>query len=202
MGTTSGDLLGTVLFGRTRRAVLAMLYGHPDESFYVRQIGRAAGVGQGALQRELAQLTRAGILTRTVQGKQVYYRANRDCPVYEELRGLLLKTVGVADVLREALRGLEERVCLALIYGSVAAGDETRASDVDILIAGDVTFAEAVTALDPAQRRLLREVNPTVYPEKEFRKKLRDGHGFLSAVVRGPKVFIVGGEDDLARLAE
>lgn len=113
MGTTSGDLLGTVLFGRTRRAVLAMLYGHPDESFYVRQIGRAAGVGHGALQRELAQLTRAGILTRTVQGKQVYYRANRDCPVYEELRGLLLKTVGVADV----LRGLEERVCLALTNG-------------------------------------------------------------------------------------
>jgi len=203
MGAT--PLLSTIssaLFGKTRRAVLALLYSHPDRQFGMREIATAAGAGQGSAQRELRRLTKAGILLRQVEGKRVYYQANRDCPVFAELQSLMVKTTGVADVLRTALAGLADRIHVAFIYGSVANGSFRATSDVDVLIVGAVTFAEAVSVLSPTQEKLRREVNPSVYPSEEFRRKLRGGNHFLTAVIREPKVFLIGGEHELAELAE
>jgi uncharacterized protein len=202
MGTQSFDRIGEVLFGRTRRAVLALLYGHPDEEFYLRQIIRAAGVGQGSMQRELEQLVGSGLVLRHTLGRQVYFKANPDSPVYKELRSILLKTAGVADVLREALASMAALIDVAFVYGSVARGDERRASDVDIMIIGNASFAEVSRALGAAQQRLGREVNPTVYTPGEFSKKLAVGHHFIRSVAERDKVFLFGNEHDFRRLGK
>ncbi len=196
------DLLGATLFARNRRAVLALLYGHPDEEFYLRQVIRTSGGGVGGVQRELDRLTRAGILRRTVRGKQVFFQANPDCPVFEEIKGLVTKTAGAADVLRSALAPLADRIRIAFIFGSVARGQQRAQSDVDLLVVGEVAFGEVVAALADAQARLRREVNPTVYPPKEFSRKLSEGHHFLRTVVKREKVFLIGDPRELARLAE
>ena len=202
MGTLPHDRIGEVLFGRTRRAVLALLYGHADEEFYLREIIRAAGAGQGAMQRELGLLVGAGLVLRRAHGRQVYFRANPENPIYKELRGLLLKTAGVADVLREALAPLAASISVAFVYGSVARGEERRASDVDLLVVGNASFAAVAQALAPAQRRLGREVNPTVFTPAEFRQKLTAGHHFLRSVTGREKLFLLGNEHDLGRLGK
>jgi len=202
MGTKSLDRAGEVMFGQTRRAVLALLYGHVDEEFYLRQIIRAAGVGQGTVQRELEKLAAVGLVLRRQHGRQVYFRANPDSPVYQELRGLLLKTAGVADVLREALGPLADRIHVAFVYGSVARLDERRASDVDVMVVGNVSFAEIVSALTAVQERLGREVNPTVFSKAEFRAKLQAGQHFVGSVTKREKVFLYGDEHDIRRLGQ
>lgn len=190
----------TVLFGRTRRRVLGWLLGHPDEAFYLRQIVRQAGVGQGAVQRELDLLTRAGLLRRTVQGRQVYFQANRESPIFPELQALFVKTAGVADVLREALGPVAARVLVAFVFGSAARGELRADSDIDLLVVGDVPFESVANALAEAQERLGRDVNPTVYPPEEFRAKVRAGHHFLTTVLQEPRVLVIGGPDELAGL--
>jgi DNA-binding transcriptional ArsR family regulator len=203
MGTSeSNEPLGATLFGKTRRAILGLLFGHADESFYLREIVRASGGGVGAVQRELQRLTAAGLVRRTRRGSQVYFQANADCPVFAELKGLVVKTAGLADVVRAALAPLADQIEIAMIYGSLAKGSEWRQSDVDLLVVGGATFAEVVSALGPAQQRIRREVNPTVYPREEFLSKLAAGHHFLTRVLAEPKVFLVGNEDELRRLAE
>jgi len=196
------DSISETLFGKTRRAVLSLLYSHADDAFYLRQIVRAAGVGVGAVQRELKELSDSGIIQRIVRGRQVYYQANPQCPVFEELKALVTKTVGIAAVLRTALTPLADRIRVAAIYGSVARNEEHRGSDVDLLVVGKVTFTEIVSALEQAQKIINREVNPTVYPPGEFRSKLLAGHHFLNTILGKPMLFLVGDERELARLAK
>jgi len=198
---TPNDHLTETLLGKTRRSILSVLYGHADETFYLRQLVRVAGGGTGAVQRELKTLSDSGIIRRIEMGRQVYYQANPQCPVFPELKSLIMKTAGMGDTLRVALSPMVERVKAAFIYGSMARGDENRKSDVDVFIIGDVTLAEVVEALSPAQQALNREINPTVYPVAEFRKKKISGQYFIRSVLEEKKLFLIGGEDDLARLA-
>lgn len=201
MGTVDVLLpIGTALLGRTRAAVLALLYGHPDRELYLSEIVRAVGSGTGAVQRELLRLTAAGLLRRTARGKQVYFRANPDSPVFSEVHGLIVKTVGAVSVLRDALAPLGPRIRLALIYGSVARGDETISSDVDLLVVGPARLFDIVSALAPAQEKLRREVNPIVFPAAEARRKFQAGDPFLAGTATGAKLFVIGGERELADL--
>jgi len=194
------SILSAALFGQTRRAILALLYGHPDEAYYLRQLARSGRLGLGAVQREVKRLAEAGILRRTVRGHQVYYQANAECPVFAELKGLVVKTAGVTDVLREALAPLARGINVAFIYGSVAKFQQRNASDVDLMVVGEVSFGEVVAALRAAQDLVHREINPTVYSPAEFRSKLKARHHFLSSVLRNEKVFVVGDEHELARV--
>jgi predicted nucleotidyltransferase len=201
--TPDGKGIGAALFGAARQAVLRILYGHADRRFYRRQLIRLLGVGNGAVQRELARLTQTGILTRTVEGRQTYFQANSQCPVFAEIRDLSRKTFGVADVLREALQPLTGSVRLAFVYGSVAAGTEKSDSDIDVMAVGDLlSLDEVVTALAPAQSSLGREVNPSVYETGEFCRRLAEGKHFISSVVAGPKVFLKGDQVELNGLAQ
>jgi predicted nucleotidyltransferase len=186
-----------LLFGAYRRAVLARLLLRPEESVYVRELAREMGKPAGTLLRELNALAQAGVLQRTRAGNQVRFQADPRCPIHEDLRNILKKTVGVADVLREALATLGARVRAAFIYGSVAGGDERPGSDLDLLVVGDAEFVDVVEALAPAQNALRREVNPMVLTALEMGKKA--GEPFLKHVLAGPKIFIVGGEDDLGK---
>ena len=189
------------LFGQTRTAILSLLYGHADESFYLRQLVRETGAGNGAVQREVKQLSDAGLIVRKAVGNLVFYQANRKSPVFSELRGLLLKTAGVRDVLRKALAPLKTRIQVAFVYGSIAAQKERTDSDVDLMIVGDATFEEAVSRLSAAEKRLRREVNPTIYPAREFRAKLESGNHFLTSVLQSKKLFVFGNENDLRELS-
>jgi predicted nucleotidyltransferase len=188
---------GLVLFGATRRRLLAWLFGHPDEAFYLRDLLRRTGAPEGAAQRELAALTAAGIVTRRVQGRQVYFQANRESPVFPELLSLLTKTTGLAALLREALASLAPRIRAAFVYGSAARQELRQGSDIDLMVVGDVTFGEVVDALRRSEERLGREVNPAIYPPGEFRTKLASGHHFVTSVLKSPMLFVVGGRDEL-----
>jgi len=193
--------LADVLFGKGRGAILALLYGHPDQSFYYRQITRQLdGVSAGTLQRELDTLSQLGLIERSTVGKQVFYRANRNHPVFPELRALVAKTVGAIQVLRSALAPLAGRISLAFIYGSMARQEEKAESDIDLLIVGHATLEDVLTRLGDVEPSLGRAVNPTVYSAAEFKKKLAGGNHFLNSVVRGEKVFLFGDEDELRKV--
>jgi predicted nucleotidyltransferase len=189
------------LFGHTRSALLAMLYGHAGQSFHMRQLVRAVGAGHGALQRELKHLTDMGLIVRRAQGNQVLYQANSQSPIFSEIRSLITKTVGTHDVLRSALVSLGSEIQIAFVYGSVASQKERAGSDVDLMVLGNVAFSEVVSALSPAQRVLGSEINPTVFPVSEFRSKLAAGNHFLRSVMKEKKLFVLGTENELAKLA-
>jgi hypothetical protein len=149
------ETIAGALFGQTRRNVLALLFGRPDESFYLRQIVRASGSGTGAVQRELEQLTRAGLIQRKAHGRQIYFAANPHSPVFEEVRSLIAKTAGVPGVIQSALLDFAKRklILLAFIYGSFATGKQGPRSDVDLMIIGDLTLASLLPLLRPLRRR-------------------------------------------------
>jgi predicted nucleotidyltransferase len=191
--------VASLLFGSYRRAVLTLLLLRPEKSLHVREIARATGKPAGTLVRELNALAETGVLARKRLGNQVHFQANPACPIYEDLRNILKKTVGVAGVLREALAPLVPRIRAAFVYGSIARGDERAGSDVDLMVVGEVKFAEVVAALAPAQETLRREVNASVYPALEFRKKTASGEPFLKRVFADRRIFVVGGEDDIGK---
>lgn len=199
---TASDGVARALFGQARRRVLALLYGRPDEAFYLREIERATGAGLGPVQRELARLVEAGLVRRVARGKQVYFSAEPESPVFDELRSLVAKTMGVADVLRSALAesAREGRIAVAFVYGSVAAGRQRAGSDVDLFVVGTVTLTELAPVLGPVEDRLGREINPTIYPPEELAAKLRDGRHFVTQVLAGPKLFLVGSLRELEDL--
>jgi len=190
--------LASLLFGTYRREVLALLLLHPETSLHVREIARITGKIPGTLLRELNQLADAGLLLREPVGNQVHFQANPACPIYEELRGILKKTSGLAGVLREALEPLADRIKAAFVYGSLARGDERAGSDVDVMIVGNPKLADVVHALAPAQEALRREINPNVYPTVEFGAKLAEGEPFLRHVMEDRKIYLIGGDDDLS----
>jgi len=202
MGTMGlREPLGEALFGKVRRSVLGLLYGQTEGPLHVSEIVRRVGAGRGAVQRELTNLAAAGLLVRSDRGNLTLYEANADCPIYAELRALMVKTTGVLAVLQEALQPLSVAVAVAFVYGSVAAGTQTADSDVDVLVVGDVGLAEVVACLGPAQEQLGREINPTVYQREEFAGELAAGNHFLQRVMTGPRFYVLGGDDELSRLA-
>lgn len=192
--------IADALFGKTRQRVLALLFGAPERRVFLRQIARLAGTGLGAVQREVARMTEAGLLIREREGHQTYYRANPDSPVITELRDLMRKTAGAADVIRDALGTLSAPVQVAAIFGSFATGTEGAGSDVDVLVIGEATFGDVVDALAPAERALGREINPAVFAPDEYARKLRDGNHFLSSLNAQTKLFVIGDKDELAAM--
>lgn len=191
-----------LLFGAYRRRVLSLLLLRPDESFYVREIGRLTGVSAGSLHRELKALTQAGLLVRTASGNQVRYQANRDCAIFQELAGIFRKTAGLVDVLRELLTPRANDIAFALVFGSVARGTQKSTSDVDLLVVGSASFEDVVEASHLARERLGREVNPVVMSKAEFRAKRRAHDRFISRVLKEPKLFVMGDADELGESAQ
>lgn len=197
---TEANPIGDLIFGQTRGRVLALLYGHSEDRFFVREISRHIGTAVGSVQRELQTLEGVGLIERSASGKQVYYQANRKHPVFPEIHSLIAKTVGVYQHLRSALAPLSDRITLAFVYGSVAKGEERAASDVDMIIVGDVALDEVLTQLEPAERTIGREINPTVYTAKEFDLKVQAGNSFLEAVMKGKIIVLIGGRDELGKV--
>jgi predicted nucleotidyltransferase len=196
MGTVT--ILSETLFGRTRGAVLAVLYGHIGESFYLRQLSRRTGIALGPVQREIRQLVDAGLVARETLGTHTLFSANQSSPVFQEMRSLVAKTVGVHDALLEALTPLKENINVAFVYGSVARSRETGKSDIDLMIVGRVEFGDVVENLAEAHNLLNREINPTVYSVREFASKVRGN--FLKTILSEKKLFLIGDENVLREL--
>jgi DNA-binding transcriptional ArsR family regulator len=195
--STSPDALSAALFGKSMRAILAQLYGRPDRRCYVREIARAAGLSPSSLQRDLVALQRAGIIERSEDGRQVYYRADPRCPIFEELKGIAAKTFGVAGVLRAVLRPRAKRIRAALIYGSVAKGTAAGGSDIDLLVIGEVPPSEMSVELAKASRRLGREVSLVTYSPAEFAALVARKSAFATSVLQGPVIWLIGNRETL-----
>lgn len=186
------------LFTSTARInLLKILLLDVNGRFYLRELAKKAGLQLLSVQRELANLTEAGILVKETSGRQTYYRINKNCPIISELRSIFVKTIGVADVLRAALAKLSDRIQHAFIYGSVAKGTDNINSDVDVMIVGDVTLKEIVSVLRPAQDELHREINPSVYSVDEFRNRIAHEDHFITSIIKEPRIPLLGGEHDL-----
>jgi len=191
--------LSDALFGTTRRQVLARLFGQPGRGFSVSELIHATGAGSGAIQRELARLAGSGLLSVERTGNQKRYRANPQSPIHDELVSIVRKTFGLADPLRDALAPLRARIAAAFIYGSVAAGRDTADSDIDLmLVADDLTYAEAMTALHPAMEQAGRTINPTIYSRDELSSRLASGNSFITRVLAQPRIWLIGDDHDLA----
>jgi DNA-binding transcriptional ArsR family regulator len=189
------------LLPKTRQGILAAMLVQPEKSWFVSELARRMGVPSSSLQRELQGLTDAGILKTHRQGRMAYYQANSDSPLFADLRGLFLKTVGLVDVLRDALKPLATRLRLAFVYGSIASGHELSDSDIDLMVVGTVSPAELSLPLRYARDLLGREINPTVYKPAEFDKKRAARDHFLTSVLETPKLFVIGNKDVLGKTA-
>ena len=186
--------LASVIFGRTRRLLLRELVLAAQEPVHLRELARRSGLDPSGLKRELGSLSQAGVVLEETAGNQKTYRLNRRCPIYNELRMIILKTVGLADELRTALQPLGSKITKAFIYGSIASGTETSKSDVDLMVVGDASLREVVGAVSESARRLGRVINPTVLRQKEYSRQLEEQGSFVDRITSGPRIELIGEE--------
>ena len=191
--------LPSLLFPEYRRRVLGLLLLRPDEALHGREIARRTGLPAGTITRELTKLAEVGLLKRTKRGNQQVYSADTNGPIFTELASILRKTSGLADVLVQALAPAAAQLRLAFVFGSVARGQETGGSDVDVMLIGDLAFREAVELLHPCQATLGREVNPKLFSASEFTRKAAT-EPYLINVLARPKIFLIGNAHDLEEL--
>ncbi len=198
-----GSGIGEALFSKVRRKVLALFLLNPEKHFYFREAVRLLGDSPGSLQRELKTLTASGILTIEKIGIHIFYRANVASPVFAELRSIVMKTFGLVDIFKDVLRSQSDgQIEIAWIYGSVARAQDTSSSDIDVIVVGSLSFRELVVILEPIEKSVMREVNPTLYSPEEFRAKLSEENNFIQNVLESDKLFIIGDNDDLTRLVQ
>ena len=188
------------LLPKTRQGILAATLVQPEKAWYASELAHRLGVPSSSLQRELHDLSEAGILKTYRQGRMVYYQANRDSPVFLDLRGLLLKTAGLVDVLAQALKPVAAKVATAFVYGSIAAGREESDSDIDLMVVGQVSPEDLALPLRRARESLGREINPTVYI-LGIQRKHAANDPFLTQVSDKPRLVVLGNKDELGKVA-
>jgi len=203
MGTKTPLRIADALFSGTQQRVLGLLFGNPGRSFYSNEIVRLSGMGIGTVHRELARLHACGLVTAGLIGNQKHYQANRAAAVFEELRGLAVKTFGVADILRAALAPLASRIRVAFVHGPVVAGRDVAGGKVDVLVLSDhVTYGELIAALAPAERALGRGVNPAIYGRVEFLRRASEEGGYPGRALEGPRILLIGSDVDIPHPAK
>ncbi len=190
--------IGDALFTKTQQRVLGLLYGKPDKSFYTNEIVRWADMGRGTISRELSRLVSAGLLVVSRVGNQRHYRANPDNPVYNELVGIVRKTFGITDVIRAVLVQVDDQIDWAFVYGSIAKGEDTASSDIDLLVATEsLAYVDLMKVLTSAEQLLDRPINPSIYTIEQIKNKLHDKNAFLSRLMEQPKLWVKGSKDDI-----
>ncbi len=197
MGTYPQSAVASALFTPVQQRVLGLLFGQPERRFQSAELIRLAESGTGAVHRQLQRLADAGLVTVSYEGNQKYYAANTSAPVFAELHGLVAKTVGIAEPLREALAPLEGEIALAFVFGSTAKGSERASSDIDVVVVADeLTYREVYTALQTAERALGRTINPAVFSRAEWKQKRARADSFAARISAQPRLFLIGSDDD------
>ncbi|MBI2203624.1 MAG: nucleotidyltransferase domain-containing protein [Candidatus Rokubacteria bacterium] len=191
--------LADALFPKVQQRVLAVLFGNAHRSFFANEVIALARSGTGAVQRELARLEASGLVTVKRVGRQKHYQANPASPVFNELRGLVLKTSGLVDQLRAALAPISARIRAAFVYGSIAKGEDTAASDVDLMIVSDeLTYADLFTVLEDTAGRLGRRIEPTIYSSRELAERVKQENAFVTRVLAQPKLWVIGDDNAIS----
>ncbi|PHS24952.1 MAG: transcriptional regulator [Methylophaga sp.] len=191
--------LGDALFTKTQQRVLGLLYGKPDARFYTNEILRLAGMGRGTITRILDSFVSSGVLVSLKEGNQRYYQANSQNPIYNELVSIVRKTFGITDVIKATLESVSEQIVLAFVYGSIAKGEDTASSDIDLMVITDnLSYSDLMTVLADAEESLARPINPTIYTPLQFRERIEKDNSFLTRVIAQPKLWIKGNDDDVA----
>ncbi len=192
--------LSNALFSKVQQRVLALIFGHPERSFYASEIIRNVGSGTGAVERELSRLKSSGLVCVERIGNQKHYRANPDSPIFAELKGLVLKTIALSEPLKQSLESLSDMIDVAFVYGSVAKGTDTARSDVDLMVIGDdLDYSALYSALQDAESKLARKVNPTFLSSADWKRKAAEEGSFISKINAQPKIFVFGAAEDLQR---
>ena len=190
--------ISNALFSKVQQRVLALIFGHPERSFYTSEIVRTIDSGTGAVERELSRLQSSGLVSVERIGNQKHFRANHQSPVFKELRSLVLKTVALTEPLGKALEPHAEKIRAAFVYGSVAKGVERPQSDIDLIVIGDdLDYSDLYTDLQNAEKTLRRKVSPIFLSPEDWKRKASRNGSFLSKVIAQPKVFIVGSENEV-----
>lgn len=197
-GVSENISLADALFTGTQQRVLGLLFGQPRRSYYATEIIGLAGGGSGAVQRELARLAQSGLVTVRAIGNQKHYQANPESPLFAELSGIAQKTVGLAEPLRDALHPLAPQILAAFVYGSIAKRQDVAASDIDLMVISDsLSYGDVFAIVETVSTRLGRSVNPTILTRKELAKRVKADNAFVSRIISQPKIWLIGGEDDL-----
>jgi len=195
-------MLSDVLFGEYRKRILGLLLLHPEQTYHVRELARLTNTSAGTLHKELSKLSDAGILQSKKVGNQQHYSANLQCPIFEELASIFRKTSGLSDVIADALSSAKNQIQLAMVFGSVARGEEQANSDIDVMVVGDIGFGDVVSLLHESQATLRREINPVVYSVDSFKTRVEQNDSFIKEILNKPKLFIIGSEHELRKFTE
>jgi predicted nucleotidyltransferase len=196
--TRSNLSLADALFTTTQQRVLGILFGQPHRSFYANELIELATGGAGAIQRELKRLSDAGLLTVSKIGNQKHYQANPSTPIFDDLVNIVLKTIGLANPIKVALQEIQDSIIAAFVFGSVAQKTDTAKSDIDLMIISDtLQYADIFAVLEKVSQRLGRIINPTVYSRAEWNKRNQENNAFITKVMAGPKIWLMGDEDVL-----
>jgi predicted nucleotidyltransferase len=188
------------LFAKTRRDILAATYGQPERWWYLSELADSLNTTPSSLQRELQSLVSSGILSQRRDGKRTYFQAESESPIFDELHGIITKTLGMGDALKNVLAKFDGRIRTAFLYGSVARKQEHLLSDVDLIVIGSVGLVELSPPLRALEKKFKREVDVTCYLPQEFRKKLKAKNHFVMNVLGQEKIFLKGDKDELESL--
>jgi len=183
-------------------AVLSLLLAHPDADFYQREMAGLTGQRLSQVQRELARLQAAGLVSGVRRGNRVYYRAAVEHPAFADLQAVFVKTVGVVEVVKENLDQWRETIAVAFVFGSLAGGRELAGSDIDVCIVGDIDVQGVIAGLAAAEQRTGREINVVAYPAEELRRKAAEGQSFVRGLLDGPKLWLIGDEERLSAIID
>ena len=191
--------LADALFSKTQQRVLGLLFGQPDRTFFANELIALTGSGSGGVQRELARLVDSGLLESREIGRQRHYQANAAAPIYAELHSIIVKTTGIAEPIRLALRAIADHILYAAIYGSVAKGSSTASSDLDLLVVSDdLRLVDLYKALESAETQLSRKISPTLYSAHEFVQRRQKKNPFLTKLLSGPQIPLIGNAGEIA----
>lgn len=193
------SVLAEILSSRVRAGIFQLLFGLNDVEFHVRELARRSGFHEATVRQELRKLKRLGLLSERRDGNRVYYRANRTHPIFPEVRRVVLKTSGLVEVLGESLKGAD--ITVAFVFGSVAQAKETAQSDIDLMVVGTIGLRKLAALLSGISERVGREINPHVMKKAEYQRRLQAGDHFVTQVLDGPKLFVIGTQDDLEAMA-
>jgi predicted nucleotidyltransferase len=194
------NLLAEILSSRIKSEIFRMLFGVSGGELHMREIERRSGLAIGTIQQELKKLLRLELIKKRKDGNRLYYEANQEHPLYPDIRSLVLKTVGLVDFFREALKA-NPNIKLAFVFGSIARYEEKDKSDVDLMIIGDIGMRQLTGLLSGVSSQIGREINPHILSTKEFLKRKSAKDHFLIQVLESPKIFIIGNENELTELA-
>lgn len=187
--------LAEILSSRARAEIFRLLFSGAAKELHVREIERRSGLNDSTIRQELSKLKRLDLVHSRKDSNRIYYCAKTENPLYPEIRSLVLKTSGLSDVLKHALK--DKRILVAFVFGSVAVGEEKSGSDVDLMVIGRLGLRDLSVLLSGIEEKIGREVNPHVLHKDEFRKRVRSKEHFVSSVMESNKIFIIGSQDEL-----